>query len=73
MITVETTAESTRGTIPNDEVPPERLRPFLDWLRLEAITQRSQLSEAEAERMAEEMKADWWAGNKARLIHPEAE
>ena len=72
MITVETTEQGTRVTIPNDEVPPERLRPFLDWLRLEAIAQRSQLSEAEADLMAEEMKADWWAKNKARLPVPKS-
>jgi hypothetical protein len=67
MITVETTAESTRLTIPRDDVPPDRLGPLLDWLRLEAVARRSQLSEAAADRLAEQMKADWWAGNRDRF------
>jgi hypothetical protein len=71
MITVETTAESTRLTIPRDDVPPDRLRPLLDWLRLGAGARRSQLSEAEADRLAEQIKADWWAGNRDSFTKPE--
>lgn len=70
MITVETTPASTWVTIPSDDVSPDRLRPFLDWLRLEAVVRRSQLSEREAERMAEEAKAQWWARNKTRFTQP---
>lgn len=70
MITVETTADGTRLTIPRDNVPPDRLRPLLDWLRLEAVARRSQLSEGEADRLAEQMKADWWAENKHRFLKP---
>lgn len=70
MITVETTADSTRLTIPRADVPPDRLQPLLDWLRLEAAARRSQLSEAEADRLAEQIKADWWAGNKDRFTKP---
>ena len=70
MITVETNPGSTRVTIPSDDVSPDRLRPFLDWLRLEAVAHRSQLSEAETERMAEEAKVQWWAKNKARFTQP---
>ena len=70
MITVEINPGSTRVTIPSDDVSPDRLRPFLDWLRLEAVVHRSQLSEAEAERMAEEAKAQWWAKNKAHFTQP---
>ncbi len=73
MITVETTAQSTRVTIPNDEVPPKRLRPFLDWLRLEATAQHSELKESEADQMAEDLKADWWVRNKARFTDPPAQ
>lgn len=70
MIMVETTAESTRLTIPKDDVPPDRLRPLLDWLRWEAVARRSQLTDAEADRLAEEMKADWWTRNKDRFTKP---
>ena len=70
MITVESSAESTRLTIPKEDVPPDRLRPLLDWLRLEAVARRSQLTDAEADRLAEETKSDWWARNKDRFTQP---
>lgn len=72
MITVEATDQAVRVTIPKDEVPADRLNSFLDWLRLEAVARRSDLDEAEAERMAEEIKAGWWASNKERFIKPAA-
>jgi len=68
MITVEKTDTSVLVTIPKDEIPTDRLNSFLDWLRLEAVTCRSALTESEADRMAEEAKASWWAANKGRFI-----
>jgi len=68
MITVETTDTSIHVTIPKDELPAERLNSFLDWLRLEGIVRRSSLSEEEAGRLADELKAGWWAANKHRFI-----
>lgn len=68
MITVETTEAGLRVTIPRDEVPPERVNSLLDWLRLEALAQRSQLTEEQASRLAEESKAEWWAANKQRFV-----
>ena len=70
MITVETTEAGMRVTIPREEVPPERLNSFLDWLRLESIAAKCRLTEADADRLAEEAKADWWAANKGRFIPP---
>ena len=70
MITVEKTDADLRVTIPKDAVPPKRLNALLDWLRFEEIAQRSQLTEAEADRLADEMKAGWWAANKDRFIPP---
>ena len=70
MITVEKTITDVLVTIPKDAVPPEQLNPFLDWLRLEEIAQRSRLTEVDANRLAEDIKADWWAANKDRLIPP---
>ena len=70
MITVETTEGGVRVTIPKDEMPPQRLNSFLDWLRLEAIAARSRLTEADANHLAEEAKADWWTANKSRFIPP---
>lgn len=68
MITVETTEQSVRVTIPKGEVPPYRLNRLLDWLRLEAVARRSQLTEEEANRLAEEVKTGWWAANKERVL-----
>ena len=69
MITVEKTEKDLRVTIPKDAVP-RRLNAFLDWLRLEEIAQRSRLTEAEAGRIADDIKAEWWAANKNRFIPP---
>ena len=68
MVTVETTDTTVLVRIPKDEVPAERLNSFLDWLRLEAAASRSSLTEQDAERMAEEVKARWWSANKHRFI-----
>lgn len=68
MITVETTDADLRVTIPRDAVPPKRLNALLDWLRFEEIAQRSKLTEADADKLAEELKAGWWAANKNRFI-----
>ena len=70
MITVEATEQAVRVTIPKDEVPVDRLNSFLDWLRLEGVARRSNLDEAEAGRLAEEIKAGWWVANKDRFIKP---
>ena len=68
MITEEKTETDLRVTIPKDAVPPKRLNALLDWLRLEEISQRSHLSAADADRLADELKAGWWAANKNRFI-----
>ena len=70
MITVENTETDVRVTIPKDAVPPKQLNAFLDWLRLEEIAQRSRLIEKDADRLADELKAEWWAANLTRFIPP---
>ena len=70
MITVETTDAAVRVTIPKDSMPARQLNAFLDWLRLEEIAQRSRLTEAEADRIAEKIKAEWWATNKEKFNPP---
>ncbi len=70
MITVETTEADVRVTISKDAVPPEQLDAFLNWLRLEEIVQRSRLTEEDANRIADDIKAEWWAANKDRFIPP---
>jgi hypothetical protein len=68
VITVIKTDSDLRVTIPKDAVPPKRLNALLDWLRLEELAQRSHLTEADANRLADELKAGWWAANKDRFI-----
>lgn len=68
MITVEKTSTDLLVTISKDAVPPKRLNALLDWLRLEEVVQRSRLTEADADRIAEEIKIGWWAANKDRFI-----
>jgi hypothetical protein len=68
MITVEKTGADLRVTISKDAVPPKRLNALLDWLRLEELAQRSHLTEADSDRLADELKAGWWAANKDRFI-----
>jgi hypothetical protein len=70
MIVVEKTETDVRVTIPKNAVPPKQLNAFLDWLRLEVIAQRSRLTEEEADRIAEQIKAEWWAANKEQFIPP---
>lgn len=70
MITVEKTNTDMRVTIPKDAVSPKRLNTLLDWLRLEEIAHRSRLSEADANQIADEIKAGWWAANQAVFIPP---
>ncbi len=72
MISVETTEAGIRVTIPKGDLPPGRLNSFLDWLRFETVAGRSALTEAEADRVAEEGKQDWWESNRSRLIPPGA-
>jgi hypothetical protein len=70
MITVEKTNADLRVIIPKNAVPLEQLNVFLDWLRFEEIAQGSRFQESEADRLAEEIKADWWTANKNKFIPP---
>jgi hypothetical protein len=70
VITVQTTEADVRVTIPKGDVPLGRLNAFLECLRLESILCRSSLTEEEAGRLAEEIKAGWWAANRDRFIRP---
>jgi hypothetical protein len=58
---LETTDTAVRVTIPKDAVRPKQLNKLLDWLRLEEIVQRSRLTEEDADRIADQIKAEWWA------------
>ena len=60
MISVEATDAGIRVTIPKDQVAPDRLNSFLDWLRMESSIGRSALTEEGADQMAKESKRCWW-------------
>ena len=68
MISVEATNDTIHLHIPRAEVSPERLAQILRGLRLETAVAGCQMTDAEADAMAEEMKADWWARNRHRFI-----
>jgi hypothetical protein len=68
MIAVESSEDTVRVSIPRGEVGAEALDAWLDWLRLESIAQNSQLSEVDADVLAEESKAQWWQMNRHRFV-----
>jgi len=71
MIAVEITPAGIRVTTLTGEVDPSQLDEVLSWLRLESVTRRSAMSEAESDALAESGKAQWWAENKSRFIQTE--
>jgi hypothetical protein len=68
MISVESTKDTIRVSIPRGEISEDRLAQLLRGFRLEAAVAGSRLTDAAADAMAEEMKADWWARNQTRFI-----
>ena len=68
MITIESTEREVRVSIPRDEMDPVRLEHLLRPFRLEAAVSGSKMTEEEADRMAEEMKDQWWAENQHRFL-----
>jgi hypothetical protein len=73
MISVESTADTIHLHIPRADVSDARLAQILRELRLETAIGGSRLTDTEADVMAEEMKADWWARNEHRFIPPGTE
>lgn len=73
MISVESTTETIHVHIPRAEVSDARLAQLLRGLRLETAVAGSSLTDAGADAMAEEMKADWWARNEHRFLPPSTE
>ncbi len=73
MISVESTADTIHLHIPRADVSDARLAQILRGLRLETAIGGSRLTDAEADAMAEDMKAEWWARNEHRFIPPGTE
>ncbi len=68
MMAIEKPTTELRGSISHAATPPQQQGDLFDWLRLEEMTQRSRLTKAAPDRMANEIKAGWWAANKNRFI-----
>ena len=68
MISVEQTSTEVRITIPRDAMAPDQLSSFLDWLAVEEACQKSQLTERDADTLADEIKSTWWRANRERFI-----
>jgi hypothetical protein len=71
MIQVETTAEELVVRIPHGEVDDRAVQEWLAWLKLMSFTRHSQMTQEEADAMADEGKAEWWAANKHRFLPKE--
>ena len=53
---------------PKNLVSSEYVQDFLERLRLEAIVEKSQLSDEEAWKLSEEIKRKWWEESKDNLF-----
>ena len=71
-ITVESTDKEIHVTIPRGTVDESSLDAMLRWLEFDAIARTSKMTQAQADALAEEVKAGWWARNEHRFIPPEA-
>ena len=67
MITMEATETEIHVTIPRGEMDLAQIEAILRPFRFTALVSGSQMSKAEAMRLAEESKADWWAKNERRF------
>lgn len=71
MISLETTPDAYLVRIPREEMSPDEVAEMIEWIRVESVARANEVTEAEADALAEEMKADWWAKNEHRFIPSE--
>lgn len=65
---IETEQDSIVIRLPRELVNDEGLARFLDYLEMQDIRQRSELSEEEADKLADEVKRDAW--QRVRHLFP---
>ncbi len=67
--TIQTTRTANLLTvsIPLDNLNSEEVENFLDLLKTSLITQKSEMTESEADEISEEIKSSWWEKNKSRI------
>lgn len=71
MITIEATTEALHVRIPRGALSLETVEKLLRSFRLESAVAGSQLTDAAANQLAEEMKANWWTQNSGRIFPAE--
>ena len=67
MIDVKAGNGTVHIELPTEGMSPEQVSDFVNWLRVEAIAQRSKLTEAAAWQLSEDVKSGWWEKNKGRF------
>ena len=67
--TIKTTRTSDFLTIsiPINEMKPEDVENILAFIKSGIITQKSKMTEADAEEISEEIKSAWWEKNKSKI------
>jgi len=53
---------------PKQFISADYVQQFLERLRLEAIVEKSKLTEDQAWELSEQLKKEWWEKNKEKLI-----
>ncbi len=53
---------------PKQLVASDYVQKFLERLRIEAIVEKSKLTEDMAWKLSEELKKEWWQKNKEKLL-----
>jgi hypothetical protein len=67
MVQVKADKGLVRLTFSTKGMSPEQINDFVTWLRVEGVARHSQLTEQNAWRLSEDIKADWWEENKQRF------
>jgi len=66
-MTVQTINNETIIRIPNS-VNFAYLQDFLDYLNVKIILSKSQATDIEIDKIAEDAQAEWWKNNKSKFI-----
>jgi len=56
---------------PKKLLSSDYVQQFVERLRLEAIVEKSKLTEEQAWELSEQLKRDWWKKNKKKLLKQE--
>lgn len=54
-------------SVSTENMKTEEINELLSFFKMEFLARRSKLTEAEAVKISEEIKADWWKKNKSRI------